>query len=142
LNKNENIAYETLSKKLNHEYYPEFKARWSDFLTIINQSIMSDSSKNSIGNVLNQKDNKLELNGELFLKDLKSESSLKIEDRLPEYLRFILEVIEKNPNIQVGIETHFFKLFKAFDLKLFKLIAKLGEGELFMDGGKKLDLIK
>jgi hypothetical protein len=72
---------------------------------------MSNSSKDSIGSVLNQKDNnKLELNGELFLKDLKSEQSLKIEDRLPEYLRFILEVIEKNPN-KVGIETYFFKLF-------------------------------
>ena len=98
LKQNEKLNHETLSAKLHHEYYPEFKAKWSQFLTIINQSIMSEFSTNNIGALLNQKDNKLELNGELFLRDLKDDESLKIEDRIPEYLKFSLDVAEKNSN--------------------------------------------
>lgn len=106
MNKNDQLINETLSTKLNQEYYPEFKTKWTEFLNIFNQSIMSEFSKNNIGVLLNQKDNKLELNGELFLKDLKNDESCKIEDRIPEYLKFSLDVAEKNSN-KVGF---FFKL--------------------------------
>ena len=63
---------------------------------------MNEFNKTHIENVLTQKEKRLELNGEIFLADLNlnvDQESIKNlnNDRLPDYLKFITENIEKNP---------------------------------------------
>ena len=112
---NASVTYETLFKKLNEDYYPEFKKNWSNFMSILNRSITNEFMKNNIANILSQKEEKLELNGDVFLEDLKNDDSIKLEDRLPSYLKYIIENIDKNSNtVTFNLYAYFCKILQMY----------------------------